>query len=356
MTDTTSEHHSDTSAVHDTSADDSTLAVEDGEGIGAFTRRSVAPSSASRGFPDADAEAEWRRCRAQLPASTDDEDDEEEEEEEDEDETDDEVHVEGQGRSEDADNSADRSPQAGAIENLRVQERPTQVDRVGDIFDVPHQSAATLVTPVASSSESARGREYTLSLVSVPVQCTTTGGGLCEPPLIAQVMVKNTAASESGAAWVPAGSEILAEDDLPYLVASVSLWDAAGVTQIVPSSYRDRDAIRGNLTVSGQIYQDAEGLSRIFFVFPGLQITRPGSWKIGVSLIGLWTQDEADSRAHGAVVVGVLADTLTNAVTENSPLAVGMPQVDARTAALLLALADQGVQLQGSERSSIESQ
>ena len=231
------------------------------------------------------------------------------------------------------------SVSAGSVSNSRSS------DQAGLTYSaaVPVSTSAQSVPDLISSSVgTTRGRDYTLSLVSVPVQCTTSGSGLCDPPLIAELTIHDATGVDL---------EVV-HDDLPYLVASVSLWNNDGSVRI-PSG-----TIRGDLVASAQTFQGADYIERVYFIFPGLQITSAGSYRFGVTLTGLWPDKTSLPATHpsaGVVVTGVVADTITIAVPESSPLAVGSVQIDARTAGLLQALTDQGARLTGSERSSSSS-
>lgn len=202
--------------------------------------------------------------------------------------------------------------------------------------------------PVTTSTRRVRGREYSLKIVSLPVQCTTTGHSLCEPPLIAQLVVRST--NE------PDGVDVLAEEDLPYLIANVSLWNAEGTTQVFPQpDLTVSSPLRGDLVASGQIYRDTDGNERIFFVFKSLQILRPGRWKLGVSLIAIWPEPNSQNTDAGTVLVGIKSSTSTVAVPEDSPLTASNIQIDRDTRELLETLRDQGADISGSERDSVDS-
>ncbi|CCG83900.1 protein of unknown function [Taphrina deformans PYCC 5710] len=133
--------------------------------------------------------------------------------------------------------------------------------------------------------------------------------------------------------WISPGTNILAEDDLPYLRVDISLWDSSGTNQI-------------KLSGGESLFKDAQGTLGIFFSFPGLQITRSGSWKLGITLVGTWSTNEfGASLSRPTDILSIKCDMPTLAVPEFSPLAVGAVQVKPEVAKLLTALKAQGAQV-----------
>lgn len=258
----------------------------------------------------------------------------------------------GNERTEDPQAMSDDDTQSSAtraVEALTISASPSQSSDQSDLH-APYIGTQSPDRVVLTDSSATQGREYALSIVSQPVQCTITGSGLCEPPLIVQLVVKAT--SE------PDAPEVVVEEDLPYLIANVSLWDASGRDQVFPqlgSAPQRPTAMRGDLVTSGQVYRDTDGRDRIFFVFRSLQIVRQGQWRLGVSLISIRPAEDADQCDAGTVLVGVKSSAVTNAVPEDSPLAFSNVQIDRRTRRLLETLRDQGADLSGSEQDSIDS-
>lgn len=239
---------------------------------------------------------------------------------------------------------------ARAVEALAISSSPTDSDR-SNSSEVLEEASTASQSPGRTAVPGSRtilGRAYSLKIVSQPVQCTISGSGLCEPPLIAQLTIRN--ADEENA------QNSLVEEDLPYLIANVSLWDASGRNQIFPQHGSPRQpAMRGDFVASGQIYYGTDGQEHIFFVFRRLQILQPGPWTLAISLIAIRPAGDVDQPESGTVLVGVKSSAVTMAVLEDSPLAHSSVQIERNTRELLELLREQGADLSGSELDSIES-
>jgi hypothetical protein len=206
---------------------------------------------------------------------------------------------------------------------------------------------------------------------------------LCSPTLVGELHVEQTStvSSREGSSEPDgrrASNGSLAQDDLPYLIASVSVWSSDGTQQLMPipagtvteaGNAPPQPLLRGRLVVHGQAVRDASGAEHIYFIFAGIQLTQPGAWRLGVSLFGLWpTAGSLQSRRRssqesvandGTLLATVIADTPTTAFLEEDMdglrRAMDACTEDPRHEQLedfFANLSQQGVDIFGSEQSS----
>lgn len=237
--------------------------------------------------------------------------------------------------------------------------------------------------PSTSSCSFGRQRSYRLEVISSPVYCQTSGSMLCSPTLVGELHVEQTStvSSREGSSEPDgrrASNGSLAQDDLPYLIASVSVWSSDGTQQLMPipagtvteaGNAPPQPLLRGRLVVHGQAVRDASGAEHIYFIFAGIQLTQPGAWRLGVSLFGLWpTAGSLQSRRRssqesvandGTLLATVIADTPTTAFLEEDMdglrRAMDACTEDPRHEQLedfFANLSQQGVDIFGSEQSS----
>ncbi|OLL26640.1 hypothetical protein NEOLI_000092 [Neolecta irregularis DAH-3] len=127
-----------------------------------------------------------------------------------------------------------------------------------------------------------RARVYILEIVTQPEGAfltahSNTYSNLGPLPMVLRLRVRDSRT----------GEEIAAEDDHPYLVAHVSLWDEEGEEMISPPN---QTLFRGSLVASPQIFRDYRDATEFatFFIFQSLQVSQIGNWRLSVGLVGLW--------------------------------------------------------------------
>ncbi|ORY81559.1 hypothetical protein BCR37DRAFT_393412 [Protomyces lactucae-debilis] len=292
-----------------------------------------------------------------------------------------------------------QSPQPGAVAAAPPARGTTQQHRDGSFGSGAsgrsgtgsHGSGQVGSSPNYSASTCSYGRQrrYRLEIVSLPAYCATSGAGLCSPTLVVRLHVEPTSpraagegsASDSDSRHVSAGS--MAQEDVPYLISNVSVWSADGSLQLMPapaSGAADGTAVshtsgpplmRGRLVVHGQLLKDTQGHENVYFIFPSLQLTRPGQWRLGVSLFGLWpggsaiqdrrrsSQSSNADASTGSLLATVVASLPTTAYDEDdvagleeAALAIRQSPGHHETEDLLAEFRQQGADLSASELSS----
>lgn len=218
--------------------------------------------------------------------------------------------------------------------------------------------------PVAAVVQLDDDRTLALTLVSVPVQCTTSGAGVCEPPLVAELVVRRTCTAATSS---PRTASPTASNSADF-VARVILRDEKNrdcASDGTSGSATTTPSMTGELSVIGRRFTSPSGEDAIYFVFPDLQVLKAGFWRLGVSITQECTTREPDADTHrrrendggrggGRRVEEALVQSestvATLAVPAGSPLAVGRVQVGSRTAEILDVLAAQGARTRGSHR------
>lgn len=130
------------------------------------------------------------------------------------------------------------------------------------------------VSFVLDSSQGSHSRSYQLRVVQYPVTgaaCGSLSRIPLAPPLFVQLIVKDAS-----------GNIIPADDDLPFLVAVISLHKA---NSYVPEDLLFNRQLNGTTVACPSNLQDMRGDYGIYFIFPDVGIGCCGQWKLRVSLM-----------------------------------------------------------------------
>ncbi|KAF8517985.1 velvet factor, partial [Hysterangium stoloniferum] len=114
------------------------------------------------------------------------------------------------------------------------------------------------------------------------------------PPLFVQLAVRNKS-----------GVFIPADEELPFLVAAITLHDAANPNAEDLSSNSE---LYGTTIAAPQNLRDPEGTRGVYFIFPDVGVRRRGQWRLHVSLMRIalvgsptvLTNGDAGTRLTGA--------------------------------------------------------
>ncbi|KAJ7876310.1 velvet factor, partial [Mycena olivaceomarginata] len=161
-------------------------------------------------------------------------------------------------------------------------------------------------------------RSYQLNVVQHPQKAAEFGYENLSrlsltPPMVVQLMVRDMNSNS-----------IVPQEELPFLIAHLSLFTENGMTSLDMGSSSTGSAYRqgapspilyGNLASSVDHLEDTNGNMGLFFVFPDVSIRWRGRFQLGVTLIMI-------SMSEQSFVCGISEESKTLAQTRTSTFEV----------------------------------
>ncbi|KAJ6581222.1 velvet factor [Mycena capillaripes] len=131
-----------------------------------------------------------------------------------------------------------------------------------------------------------RHRSYQLNVVQHPQKTAEFGyANLSRLPLTPPTVVQLTVRDSHGNSIVP-------QEELPFLIAHLSLFAENGMTPLdmgsSPTGYRQgapQPILYGNLVSSVDHLEDQNGNMGLFFLFPDVSVRWRGRFQLGISLV-----------------------------------------------------------------------
>ncbi|KAJ7695102.1 velvet factor-domain-containing protein [Mycena rosella] len=154
-----------------------------------------------------------------------------------------------------------------------------------------------------------RNRSYQLNVVQHPQKTAEFGyASLSRLPLTPPTVVQLTVRDANGNSIVP-------EDELPFLIAHLSLFSENGTTPLdMGSSTTGRRAapqpiLYGNLVSSVDHLEDQNGNMGLFFLFPDVSIRWRGRFQLGITLVRISRPDSPRVAEHGTALAHARTST-----------------------------------------------
>jgi hypothetical protein len=194
---------------------------------------------------------------------------------------------------------------------------------------------------ISSLLSDPQSTSYHLEVIQHPQKTAEFGTAILSrlpltPPIIVRLTIKD-----------PTGNIIFPEEELPFLVAHLSLFTGDGETSLDMAAAPDnqggddqehRRLLCGNLVSSAQLLEDLQGHSGLFFLFSDVSIRWRGRFQLGVTLLRLSSTDPS-----GATRLAERGDVLAQARTHPFDVLPHDEYTAAPTTRLTLCFLRQGV-------------
>ncbi|KAJ7035664.1 velvet factor-domain-containing protein [Mycena alexandri] len=174
------------------------------------------------------------------------------------------------------------------------------------ISEYPTHRAQSRSNPrlqVSSLLTDPRNRSYQLNVVQNPQKTAEFGyANLSRLPLTPPMVVQLTVRDATGNSIVP-------QEELPFLIAHLSLFAENGTTPLDMGSsttgYRHGappPILYGNLVSTVHHLEDQNGNMGLFFLFPDVSIRWRGRFQLGVTLVRIGRPDSSGLAEHGVTL------------------------------------------------------
>ncbi|KAJ7493463.1 velvet factor-domain-containing protein [Mycena galericulata] len=155
-------------------------------------------------------------------------------------------------------------------------------------------------------------RTYKLTVVQHPQKTAEFGHARLSrlpltPPMVVQLTV-----------WDSNGNSIIPEEELPFLIAHLSLFSENGLTPLDMGSSTTGPGFRqgmpqpilyGNLVSSVDHLEDQNGNMGLFFIFPDVSVKWRGRFQLGITLVRISRPDSSGIAEQGTMLAQARTST-----------------------------------------------